>query len=601
MKSATKKSPKKKKAATQPKRSKSTPKKKQKVFVAPFPARKFWFLWYVGVIFAIACALLIRVPFFGHLPNGLNRDEAALGYNAYSLLKTGRDEYGKPWPVSITSFGDQKLPGYVYTLIPFIATFGLNPVTIRLPSFLAGLVVIAGLGLVAIQIGTRLNFSHWKKLSWSWLAMILVAVSPWADHFSRTAYEAHISMAAFILAFVAYQFAIDHSKKSVQRAFLIVASVLWSFTLLTYHSYHILTPLFILALIVIDFAKWKKADRIGVLYGWVIGVVAIALLVFGGVVQANAVKSIGISPFHTLLQTATDYRNVLPGNNTFYKKLFANQLTEGIVVLAQNVVTVVSGTFFFVHGSGHGDHNPGNFANFNLFDAPFVLFGLLQLWENRKNESVKRVALWLCLGILPAAITISPLLEVRLSPMFPLLELLAGLGMTTVLFDLKKVWQKKIAVVILAAVILMGTIRMFLNYTYIIPSQVESHYKFEMLGRVLARYQKLGFPVITQSPSSSPYIWYLVESQYDPAKLNANIERYSVDSEGFIHVKRIGNVSFETIQWEDLLARSKKQPLILIFTPQEMPAERVKTGVKLLETIKDEHSEVAYDVWQLGG
>jgi len=38
------------------------------------------------------------------VPPGFNADEAAFGYNAYSLLKTGRDEYGTLLPLSIKSF-----------------------------------------------------------------------------------------------------------------------------------------------------------------------------------------------------------------------------------------------------------------------------------------------------------------------------------------------------------------------------------------------------------------------------------------------------------------------------------------------------------------
>ena len=33
----------------------------------------------------------------------LNPDEAALGYNAYSLLQTGRDEHGEAWPIHFKS------------------------------------------------------------------------------------------------------------------------------------------------------------------------------------------------------------------------------------------------------------------------------------------------------------------------------------------------------------------------------------------------------------------------------------------------------------------------------------------------------------------
>ena len=39
-------------------------------------------------------ALVIRVWNLNTIPPHLTPDEAALGYNAYSILKTGKDEYG---------------------------------------------------------------------------------------------------------------------------------------------------------------------------------------------------------------------------------------------------------------------------------------------------------------------------------------------------------------------------------------------------------------------------------------------------------------------------------------------------------------------------
>ena len=43
-----------------------------------------------------ALAFLLRVWHLGTVPPGLDADEASIGYNAYSLLVTGRDEFGVP-------------------------------------------------------------------------------------------------------------------------------------------------------------------------------------------------------------------------------------------------------------------------------------------------------------------------------------------------------------------------------------------------------------------------------------------------------------------------------------------------------------------------
>ncbi|MEK7500016.1 MAG: hypothetical protein AAB649_05425, partial [Patescibacteria group bacterium] len=94
------------------------------------------------LLFCIGFGLIARLALFPSVPPGINRDEAALGYNAYSILKTGNDEWGIRFPATFRSFGDYKLPGYMYTLVPFIATFGLNPLAVRLPSLFAGISMI---------------------------------------------------------------------------------------------------------------------------------------------------------------------------------------------------------------------------------------------------------------------------------------------------------------------------------------------------------------------------------------------------------------------------------------------------------------------------
>ena len=84
-------------------------------------------------------ASFLRLYKLGEVPGSLDWDEASLGWNAYSLFKTGTDEYGKALPVSIRSFNDFKPPLYVYAAIPTTAIFGLNEFSVRLPSAIAGI------------------------------------------------------------------------------------------------------------------------------------------------------------------------------------------------------------------------------------------------------------------------------------------------------------------------------------------------------------------------------------------------------------------------------------------------------------------------------
>ena len=92
---------------------------------------------------------ILRFWQLGVNPPSLDWDEVSLGYNAYSLLKTGKDEYGTFMPLSIRSFGDFKPPLYTYLTIPVVSIFGLNEFSTRFISALFGsLSVVIGYFLI---------------------------------------------------------------------------------------------------------------------------------------------------------------------------------------------------------------------------------------------------------------------------------------------------------------------------------------------------------------------------------------------------------------------------------------------------------------------
>ena len=101
------------------------------------------------LIFIFLLAFILRFWDLGSNPPSLDWDEASLGYNAYSLLKSGKDEYGTFLPLSIRSFGDYKPPLYTYlTTIP-VAIFGLNEFSTRfISAFFGTLTVLMGYYLV---------------------------------------------------------------------------------------------------------------------------------------------------------------------------------------------------------------------------------------------------------------------------------------------------------------------------------------------------------------------------------------------------------------------------------------------------------------------
>jgi len=142
------------------------------------------------IYFILIVAFLVRFIGLDHTL-ALNPDEAALGYNAYSLIQTGKDEHGVSWPLHFKSFGDYKPGGYVYLAIPFVKIFGLTPLAVRLPNLILSLLTIFFLYKLILLISKSKNLSLYSSL--------VLAISSWHLHFSRGAWESQTPLSLMVL------------------------------------------------------------------------------------------------------------------------------------------------------------------------------------------------------------------------------------------------------------------------------------------------------------------------------------------------------------------------------------------------------------------
>ena len=187
-------------------------------------------------VIIIVLAAVLRLYNLDKVPPGVNRDEASIGYTAYSLMHTAKDEYGKFLPISFESFGDWKLPLYIYTTIPFVKIFGLSELAVRLPSAIAGV-----MSVVAIYYLAKLLFT---SETLALLASLVLAIMPWHIHISRVESEAITAVLFTILGSICYLLAIK--KKSLMP--LILSAIIFSLTYYTYHGNHVFTSLLLFGL-----------------------------------------------------------------------------------------------------------------------------------------------------------------------------------------------------------------------------------------------------------------------------------------------------------------------------------------------------------------
>src|SRR5258706_13054825 len=158
---------------------------------------------YIAIFFGIlGIAAFLRLWHLGGVPISPNWDEAALGYNAYAILHTGKDEYGVFLPFVLKSFGNYTPALYSYLAIPFIILFHLSAFSIRLPSAIMGIIAVAGTFFLAKELLSLASSNKERNTILSFLTMLLLAISPWHIQFSRIAYEANPALTFCILGFL---------------------------------------------------------------------------------------------------------------------------------------------------------------------------------------------------------------------------------------------------------------------------------------------------------------------------------------------------------------------------------------------------------------
>src|SRR3989338_1573970 len=201
--------------------------------------------WYIFLGLITIFAAILRLYQLGVTPNALEWDEVALGYDAFSILKTCRDQFNQFFPLTFRSLDDYKPPIYEYLAVPSVALFGLNPFAVRLPSALSGILMVFTVFFLARIIFKHTAYLENHRQKASLLASFLLAVSPWHIQFSRAAFEVNVAAAVTVLA--VYSFL----KGLTENRYFILSALFFGITLFSYHSARVVSPLLFLSLFIL--------------------------------------------------------------------------------------------------------------------------------------------------------------------------------------------------------------------------------------------------------------------------------------------------------------------------------------------------------------
>jgi 4-amino-4-deoxy-L-arabinose transferase-like glycosyltransferase len=411
---------------------------------------------YFLFIFIVLIAFFLRFWQLNKFPVALNWDEVSHGYNAYSLIKTGQDQWSKLWPIfNFRAYGDYPTTLNMYLSVPFIYLFGLNEWTIRIVS------AFCGFGLVIISYFLGKELFRNKKLSY--LLMLLVALSPWTFFPSRGVFQSTVAQFFFALGIL---FLIKAIKKT---KFLLPGVIFTSLSTYAYHNTKIVVPILLFIYAIIFFKeikqKLKKNKRIFLTSFLILFVLIVPQIIniFNKDAQARSRWVFAINP--TTINQIEVNRNSYQGNKTI-ARLKYNKLTVFTAIVFKNYLGFINPKILFFDSTRNFQFNIPQKGVLYPICLPFFYLGLATviLRSIRKDKLSIFLTFWFLVGLVPAVITIGDFPIIRAMTILPLPQIFIAYGLyqTILLFKNKK--SKSLFIFIFLIILLAQSFFYFKNY-----------------------------------------------------------------------------------------------------------------------------------------
>lgn len=473
----------------------------------------------IAVLAIFLLAFFVRFYALGSVPPSLNADEVAIGYNAYSILKTEKDEFGSRFPLVFRSFDDYKMPVYVYLTVPSIAVFGLTDFAVRFPSAFFGVLSVLCTYFLVKELFKKSKNVKFKLEYFPLLAAFFLAISPWHIQFSRSAYEANVAL--FFIIFGV--FLLLKGVKSGQ--YLIPGIISVTLSIWTYHSSRVFVPLLGIGFIAIYWKElWKQKKY--VCFSGIVGICIVLPLLLMSFSKEGQMRAMGVSilvnaqiPQRFNRWLADDY--VTHSVPKFVATSIHNRRFAYIPAIIKGYLEHYSPNYFFSEVVLEKYHAPG-VGLLYLWELPFVLYGIFVLIKLFHTESGSKLFLWWFL-IAPVAASVTEQLPhpVRTLVFLPTFQVFTAVGVLSYIEKLRT--QKSLIRVsgYISLLLIIGLSLLFYLHQYFIhlPIEYSSAWQYgrkeaiEEVKKIQSEYDE----IIVSTALDVPHIFFLYYLRYDPA------------------------------------------------------------------------------------
>ncbi len=536
-------------------------------------------LSFLLIIVVLSAAL--RFAYITYSPPALNWDEVSHGYNAYSVLKTGADQWGQKFPVfNFRAYGDYPTALNLYLTIPFIVIFGLTEFGIRFPHALLGTLTVISVYFLVWGI--------FKKKNLSLFAAFLTAVGPWYLFTSRFVLQSNLSV-FFLITGAAF-----FTNREKSKWFLPISFFSLFLTLFSYHTTRIFSPLFLIGSLLIYREEIKNK------LVWVFGVLFLILCAYilispNASVRGKLLFIVDQGAVNKIIESRNQSNLSSNISRLIYNRpvYFAKQFT-------QNYIGYFSPKFLFFKGGTQYQFSIPEKGLIYPISIPFFYIGFALLAVGAmKNRNYRFLLLWILLSPIPASITNESYAVLRATTMLPVTEILIALGFYWLL---EKSGRHRTLVRLLYFVLIYIFMESYL-LNYFTSYRVNYSWSWQYGYKEAVSYAKDNYSgydnIIVTKKYGEPHEYFLYFMAYDPAKYQSDPGAVRFFQSDWYWVDRFDKFWFVN-DWQvrDLITESKikinceTQKCLLITSPGNFPA-----GWKKAETINFLDGTGAFEIY----
>jgi len=531
--------------------------------------KKFQEFVFLSLIFLLA--LFLRVYGLAKYPCGFTPDEAAQGYTAYSLLRTGRDEWGVKLPLSPRSFGDFKAPLYTYLAVLSVGVWGLNEFAVRLPNaFLNSLTVLVVYFLVK-KLFTEDNLGQKQNQFLALAASLLLAINPWHISLSRGAFEANLS--SFFLPLGVWLFLEGLEQPWV----LVLSSLIFGLNLFTYHSAKMITPLVIFFLLI-----WKRKTvwrivrlkKMAVATALLIFLTDLILVAFGFLYGAGTrVRDIGIFSGGGQIVADRQYLAIISGLPKVVSRAFNNKVLFALEEFVNNYFSYISPQFLFVQGAGEATYGmiPG-VGLLYLWESASVLYAFYLILKE-KSSPLLFLGFWVLTAPFPASLSRGVGFHAnRVAVMMPAIQIISAYGLIKIFNRLRKIISFRFLVFTFCLLLFFSFFHFLEIYFYQAPkiNAPKMFYGWRETSQFLRGNEDKYQMIVFSKNFSEPQAYLMFYLSMNPLMVQAQTGKWrDYENKGFLFVDQLPEYNLGKFVFRNFHFPEDKKPGILFVGREE--------------------------------